>query len=156
MTASNPPGERAHSEQRPDDTALLTAALDHSWAWYDGQSNRAIQALNYYLVATAILITAYTSAINGKHYNIAVGLAVTGLGLTAVAFAAVVHEVNSAGLAIHALAKLQDKVAARLGVDEIRMVRYEVGKVERRTAVSLTFGLSALANTGALVYALTR
>ena len=67
-----------------------------------------------------------------------------------------VHEVNGAGLAIHALAKLQDKVAARLGVDEIRMVRYEVGKVERRTAVSLTFGLSALANTGALVYALTR
>ena len=35
------------------------------------------------------------------------------------------------------------------------MVRYAVGSVERRTVVSLTLGLSALANTGALVYALS-
>jgi hypothetical protein len=153
-----PPGDdTALGEQAPgDDTALLTAALDHCWAWYDGRSNRAIQALNYYLVATAILITAYTAAINGEHYSIAAVLAVAGLGLTAVASTGAVHEVDGAGMAIKALAKLEDKVATGLGIDEIRMAGKKVGRIERRTAVILTFGLAALVNISALVYALTR
>ena len=125
-----------------DDTALLTTALDHYWAWYDGRYGRALQLVNFYLVATAIVLTAYTSAINGKHYGIAAAIAIAGLGLTALSAGAVHVEGSAAARAGLGLTELQNRIANRLRIDPIRIITGRAGRTRRRVAVAVTFARS--------------
>lgn len=106
MTDSEPP----HEQPPQDDTALLTAALDHTWAWYDAQISRSLQVINYAVVAGAILATAYVSAINGKHYPLAAVVAVAGIGLTMITALMVFRQMLEVDSAEPVLAKLQHQV----------------------------------------------
>jgi hypothetical protein len=153
MTDSEPPVEPAPE----DDTALLTAALEHSWAWYDGRRQRADSMINYYLVATAILITAYTSAVNGKHWGFATTIALAGLGLTAAALTAALHERRVADVAVPALTELQERIAGRLHISSMCIFTNGEAQIRgTRPALAMGLGLATLLNIGALSYALVR
>lgn len=149
MAPSKPPGEQAPE----DDTPLLTTALNHYWAWYDGRSNRAFQIVNYYLLASAILATAYVGAINTKNHGLAVAVAVAETGLTALSSIAWLHEANAAALAEPALIELQERMARRLRMDSMRIARSRPRILRWRTIVASAFGLSALLNVSGLLYA---
>ena len=149
MAVSEPPPE--------DDTALLTTALNHYWAWQDGWTSRALQVINYYIVVSAILLTAYTGAINGKHYALAATVALFGLGVTALAAAAEIHQLTAASLAEPALTELQNRIAARLRLDPGRIAGFQARlPPRRRTGTALAFGFATLVDTGGLLHALIR
>jgi hypothetical protein len=99
MTISEPPGEHPPG----GDTALLTAALNHAWAWYDEHMKRVFQLVNFYIVATALLVTAYANSINKKQYGFAIALAIVGLALTAIASASALNQATAGGKAQDAL-----------------------------------------------------
>jgi hypothetical protein len=150
MTVIEPPGEQPAG----DDTAFLTAALSHFWAWYDEYSNRAFQVLNYFLVAATILIAAYTSAINGKHYSIAAAVAAVGLwayGTNDGDRALRIERRRPGQTRGRRTAKADRRQAETRPVHLTTFQRGITGR--RRIANVLTFGLATLLSTGALVYA---
>ena len=116
---------------------------------------RVFQIANYYAVATAILITAYASAINDKQYGFAAVVTVAGLALTAIASMFALSAVRTAGLAEPGLAEMQERVGDRLRTDSMRIARLQVGLRLRLAATTIMFGLATLLNISALVYALT-
>ena len=105
-----------------------------------------------YLVAAAFTGNAYASAITDNDYRFATVIAIFGLGLTALASAAGLHEVNAASQAECALAELQNRVADRLGID-IRMTIKDASMRQRRIGFIIIIGLALLVNISSLVYA---
>ena len=142
-----------------DATALLIAALDHLWTVYDARINRMYQMVNYFLIASAIVATAYATMINGKHYGLAAVVSLAEIGLSAFVVMLVIRELDSAASAVPALIEARDQIAARLKIDSIRMVRTPPGRKQPRSVViTLSIGLlvMALLEIGSLLYALIR
>jgi hypothetical protein len=171
MTTSESAGEQAPEDgqqgpedgerKQEDDTALLVAALDHSWTWYDEHMKRVFQLINFFIVATALLATAYANSINKKQYGFAVALAVVGLVLLAVASVSALNQAEAAARADEPLCEMQDRIALRLEVgrpkaDSFRMVQYQKGLRYTAPAAAIIIVLAALLFIAALTYAATR
>ena len=151
MTVRKSPDESAPG----DDTALLIAALAHSWAWYDIRISRVLQLNNFFLLAIAALLNAYVYAISGKHYSIAVVIGLSGAIYTALTFAIAYQQLRLAIFGELAVAEIEDRIADRLKLDVIRMVRNKAESVPRRPLPSLiSVTLTGLLCAGSAVYAL--
>jgi len=109
--------------------------------------------INYFLVASAVLATAYVSAISGKHYDIAVVVALAGTALTVLVFVLGRGQRRAAAEAEPALAELQGRIADRLKIDSF-LVYQPHERVPSDIRVRLAFGLAALLSIGSVLYAL--
>lgn len=134
-----------------DDTALLIAALSHSLGWYEARIDRGLQVINYFIVASAVLATAYVSAISGKHYAVAVVITLSGTALTALAF--VVGRRQRGYAAEPALAELQGRVAERLKIASFCVAQPQ-GRIRRDLSVRIAFGLAIAFSIGSWLYAI--
>lgn len=126
-------------------TALLIAALNSVMTEYDAEVNRGLQVVNYFLVATALLATAYVSAINGKHYPIAAVLALTGIALTMVTFVIGMRQREMARPAGREIAELHGRVVQKLKIESVNEARAEpitrLGPISDMIAFGLVFVL---------------
>lgn len=153
MIASTPAG----GQPAEDDTTLLIAALNQAWAFYDAETNRGLQIVNYYLVATAILATAYVSAINGKNHAIAAVLAVAGFALTMATLAIGLTQRWAARSANVMVQELFERVARKLNMQSVGAARPDIGSRLRPAVVpAILFILGLALDIGALAYAFTR
>lgn len=147
--------DRKAADEHPsgDDTALLIAALNHSWAWNDARINRGLQVVNFFLLALAVLIAAYVSAINAKNYALAVVIGIAGTALTAAVYMIGSHERKRAADGARALAEVQEIIANRLELESFRMVSQSVPGRNTIRVVGV-FALAIILSTASVLYAL--
>lgn len=137
----------------PDDLKL---ALDHAWGWFALHAGQRMQLVNYLLVAAALIVAGYSTALGNDRPAAAGAIAAAGVAICA-AFGALDRRTAALVKAAETpLLELQDRLAIRAGVPSLALVR----SVERAasgmsyTTVlrALTAALAVLAAAGA-VYA---
>jgi hypothetical protein len=140
------------------DAALVTIALDHVWRWYEFRTTSGLQVLNYFLLASAVMSTAYVSAINGRLYAVAGAIAILGVAVSGAAYLVGKRQRDVARLAETPLKEIEGWLAADLGIDSLRMAaRAEEGrKTWWRSATvtaNIVFPLAAAVSAAAAAYA---
>jgi hypothetical protein len=155
MTGAEDP--QTDSSDRQPEVALLTAALDHAWRWHEFRSNSGLQVLNFYLLAVAVLSTAYVSAINARRYDIAAVVAILGCAVSCATYMVGLRQREVANMAEAPLSEIQDRLATQLTIPSLRMTsKAEETRQTWRSATktaNIVFPLAAAACIGAALYA---
>ena len=120
--------------------------------WYEARIDRGLQVINYFIVAAAVLATAYVSAIGGKHYAVAVIVALSGTALAALAFILRRRQRRYAAEVEPALGEIQARIAKNLSLPSFQVVK-PAGREQRDNVIRLAFRLAVLLSAGSAIYA---
>lgn len=123
----------AGNDQEHNELPQLTTALDHVWRWYDLRVNAGMQFLNFYLLAIAVLISGYVSALNSRNHGLAVVVALIAAAVTIFEYMIGVRQDRVARLALSPIQELEDRLAEALDIDSIRLVKQYRAKQELPT-----------------------
>jgi hypothetical protein len=134
---------------------IIDKGLDHAWQWFLLHANQRMQAVNFFLVATAFLSAGYVAAIRVP--PVAVGVSALGIlfSLTFYGFELRIQELLKAGE--KALYRAQRCLADETGIAEfniceaVEIARIPVTKYSK--LIRTLYGTTAVAFTAGLAYA---
>lgn len=127
MSNDGPPTPSSDDEKR---------ALDHAWAWFSLHAAQRMQCINYFLVAVALLVAAYGTAIKEERHAIAFVIALLGVLFSASFNRLETRTKDLVKLGEEALKPLQERLASRTNNEALRLV-YQADV--RRPALGLTY-----------------
>lgn len=137
---------------------ILEKGMDHAWEWFTLHATQRMQAVNFFLVATAFLSTAFVAAL--RFPVVAVGVSALGalFSLVFYRFEIRIQELLKAGE--KALYPAQQKLADLTGVQEFRIC--EAVESARRpftkysSVIRTLYGSTAVGFLLGLIYAIGR
>jgi hypothetical protein len=130
-----------------DKHEALTLALDHSWRWYEYHLNLASQLVNYFLIVTAVLTTAYATALGSHLYAAAVAVNLVNAVVTVATYLEGTRLRAIATHAQEAIEVIEDQLATDLDMAPLRLVARRRSAQVRRMPLpgALAFPLALLA-----------
>jgi hypothetical protein len=136
---------------------ILDKGLDHAWQWFTLHANQRMQAVNFFLVATAFLSSGYVAALRVP--PVAIGVSALGIlfSLTFYGFELRIQELLKAGE--KALYRAQRCLADETGIPEfniceaVEIARIPVTKYSK--VIRTLYGTTSVGFTAGLVYAIT-
>ncbi|MFI7126999.1 hypothetical protein ACIBQ1_14995 [Nonomuraea sp. NPDC050153] len=99
------------------------AALEHATRWYEYRISQGLQVLNFYLVSTAVMSAAYVAALQAKLDAVAGAVGLVAALVSVAASLAGWRFRGLARLALQPIAEIQDRLAATLDLDSLRLVQ---------------------------------
>jgi hypothetical protein len=147
-----------NSDEKKSDAELLGLALGHVSHWHEYRLSNGLQVLNYFLVASAILATAYVSAINDKLNVIAGMISLLGVAVSGASYFAGKQQRDIALLAMAPYRVIQGRLADALGIDSLRIIEradeyLQVTRHRQARSANLIFPLAATVSVLATIYA---
>ncbi|QDV53512.1 hypothetical protein [Gimesia fumaroli] len=108
----------------PEQQDAHNAALEHAWAWFSLHATQRLQAVNFFLVATAFLMAAFVTAAKEQIFSLSAAVGVLAICIS-IYFYRMERRVQSL---IHAsenaIGPLQELLAKQVQIDSIRIVSH--------------------------------
>lgn len=147
---------RSEGDNIDDET--FERALEHGWDWFSLHAEHRMKSVNFFIVTIAFLTAAFVTAIRFSHHMAALGVCIAGLLLT-ICFSRFELRIRELlRVSEQALEPLQERLAARTGIQSFAMFKtVEVGAkpFTRYSRVILALHITALIMFSAgLVYAI--
>jgi hypothetical protein len=130
----------ADTDQQQSKIPLLTTALDHAWRWYDIRISSGLQILNFYLLAMAVLTTAYVSGLNARNHVVSVAVALAAAAVTVSTYTVGARQDHVARLALVPIQEVENRLADELNIGSLRLV--EQYRVRHRLSTYAARGIA--------------
>lgn len=145
-------------EGKNEEHALLELGLTHAWSWFELHARQRLQAVNFFLIAVAFLISAYVASLRVSD-AFALIAAIVGLGVSACFYVIEIRTRELVKIGESAMGELERRLSGLLSLNDLEFVaradKHPPGQ-SYRLAIAWLYGCAAIAFVGGTVLAVCR